>query len=182
MAGLSALNKEKNIMEEIKIYHSLWRMLLMGIGGLAFAVMIFLILRSPRPGNVIIGYIGIIFFGLGGLALIYWALKERLTGRPFLTITDEGIIYNGGWKQYEIRFADVNSFVLLGGRQNKFIGIRFKEGVERRKMEDANIIGRLARKFNLAVSGTQESISLSGVPMKPQELCDILNKRLKSAK
>ncbi|MBR6121046.1 MAG: hypothetical protein IKQ05_01480 [Prevotella sp.] len=169
-------------MEEIKIYHSLWRMLLMGIGGLAFAVMIFLILRSPRPGNVIIGYIGIIFFGLGGLALIYWALKERLTGRPFLTITDEGIIYNGGWKQYEIRFADVNSFVLLGGRQNKFIGIRFKEGVERRKMEDANIIGRLARKFNLAVSGTQESISLSGVPMKPQELCDILNKRLKSAK
>jgi hypothetical protein len=182
MAGLSALNKEKNIMEEIKIYHSLWRMLLMGIGGLAFAVMIFLILRSPRPGNVIIGYIGIIFFGLGGLALIYWALKERLTGRPFLTITDEGIIYNGGWKQYEIRFADVNSFVLLGGRQNKFIGIRFKEGVERRKMEDANIIGRLARKFNLAVSGTQESISLSGVPMKPQELCDILNKRLRSAK
>jgi hypothetical protein len=72
--------------------------------------------------------------------------------------------------------------VLLGGRQNKFVGIRFKEGVERQKMEDANIIGRLARKFNLAVSGTQESISLSGVPMKPQELCDILNKRLKSAK
>ena len=169
-------------MEEIKIYHSLWRMLLMGIGGLAFAFLIILILRSPKEGNVIIGYIGIAFFGLGGLAFIYWALKERLTGRPFLTITDEGIIYSGGWKQYEICFADVNSFVLLGGRQNKFIGIRFKEGVERQKMEDANIIGRLARKFNLAVSGTQESISLSGVPMKAQELCDILNERLKKAK
>lgn len=169
-------------MEEIKIYHSLWRMLLMGIGGLAFAVLNFLILRSPKPGNVFIGYIGIVFFGLGGLALIYWALKERLTGRPFLTITEEGIVYNGGWKQYEIRFADVNSFVLLGGRQNKFIGIRFKKGVERQKMEDASFIGRLARKFNLAVSGTQESISLSGVPMKAQELCDILNERLKNAK
>jgi hypothetical protein len=169
-------------MEEIKIYHSFWRMLLMGIGGLLFAVMIILILRSPRPGNVIIGYIGIVFFGLGGLALIYWALKEKLTGRPFLTITDEGIIYNGGWKQYEIRFADVNSFVLLGGRQSKIIGIRFKKGVERQKMEDANIISRLARKFNLTVSGTQESISLSGVPMKAQELCDILNERLENAK
>jgi hypothetical protein len=169
-------------MEEIKIYHSLWRMLLMGIGGLAFAVLIILILRSPRPGNVIIGYIGIVFFGLGGLALVYWALKERLTGRPFLTITDEGIINSGGWKQYEIRFVDVNSFVLLGGRKNKIIGIRFKEGVEHQKMEDANIIGRLARKFNLAVSGTQESISLSGVPMKARELCDILNERLKNAK
>ena len=154
----------------------------MGIGGLAFAVLIILILRSPRPGNVIIGYIGIVFFGLGGLALVYWTLKERLTGRPFLTITDEGIINSGGWKQYEIRFVDVNSFVLLGGRKNKIIGIRFKEGVEHQKMEDANIIGRLARKFNLAVSGTQESISLSGVPMKARELCDILNERLKNAK
>ena len=159
-------------------------MLLMGIGGLAFAVLSLDILDTPqpRPGNVIIGYIGIVFFGLGGLALIYWALKERLTGRPFLTITDEGIVYNGGWKQYEIRFVDVNSFVLLGGRQNKFIGIRFKKGVESQKMEDASFIGRLARKFNLAVSGTQESISLSGVPMKAQELCDILNERLKYAK
>ena len=157
-------------------------MLLMGIGGLAFAVMIILILRSPRPGNVIIGYIGIVFFGLGGLALIYWTLKERLTCRPFLTITDEGIICNRGWKQYEIRFTDVNSFVLLGGRQSKIIGIRFKKGVERQKMDNANIFGRLARKFNLAVSGTQESISLSGVPMKAQKLCDILNERLKNAR
>ena len=154
-------------------------MLLMGIGGLAFAVMIISILHSPRAGNVIIGYIGIVFFGLGGLALIYWALKERLTGRPFLTITDEGIVCNGGWKQYEIRFADVNSFVLLGGRQNKIIGIHYKKGVEHQKMEDANLIGRLARKFNLAVSGTQESISVSGVSIKAQELCDLLNDRLK---
>ena len=104
--------EREDVMEEIKIYHSLWRMLLMGIGGLAFAVMIILILRSLRPGNVIIGYAGIVFFGLGGLALIFWALKEKLSGRPFLTITDEVMIYNGGWKQYEIRFADVNSFVL----------------------------------------------------------------------
>ena len=166
-------------MEEIKIYHSLWRMLLMGIGGLAFAVMIISILHSPRAGNVIIGYIGIVFFGLGGLALIYWALKERLTGRPFLTITDEGIIYNGGWKQYEIRFAEVKSFVLLGGRRSKIIGIHYKKGVERQKIEDASLVGRIARKFNLAVSGTQESISVSSVSMKAQELCDILNERLK---
>ena len=114
--------------------------------------------------------------------LLYWLLKERLTGQPFLTITDEGVIYSGGWKQYEIRFADVNSFSLLGGRQNKIIGIHFKDGVERQKMEDANIIGRLARRFNLAVSGTQESISLSGVSMKAQELCDLLNDRLKHMK
>ena len=166
-------------MEEIRIYHSIWRMLLMGLVGLVFAALCVAILRSPRPGNEILGWISIVFFGLGGLALLYWALKEKLTGQPFLTITDESIVYSGGWKQYVIHFADVDSFVLLGGRQNKIIGIHYKMRVERQKMEDASFIGRLVRKFNKAVSGTQESISLTGVPMKAQELCDLLNERLK---
>ena len=154
-------------------------MLLMVIGCLAFAAMGIYILQSPKAGNVIIAWIGIIFFGIGGLFLLYWLLKERLTGRPFLTITDESIIYNGGWKQYEIRYAEVKSFVLLGGRQGKIIGIHYKKGVECQKIEDASLVGRIARKFNLAVSGTQESISVSGVSMKAQELCDILNERFK---
>ena len=153
-------------------------MLLMVIGCLAFAALGGMLLHSPRTNHVI-AWIGIIFFGLGGLALLYWLLKERLTGQPFLTITDEGVVYSGGWKRYEIRFADVNSFVLLGGKQNKIIGVHYKKGVERQKMEDASLIGRLARKFNLAVSGTQESISVSGVSIKAQELCDLLNDRLK---
>ena len=144
-------------------------MLLISISCLAFAAIAVMMLHSPQT-NHMIAWIGVVFFGLGGLSLLYWLLKERLTGQPFLTITDEGVIYSGGWKRYEIRFADVNSFSLLGGRQNKIIGIHFKDGVERQKMEDANIIGRLARKSNLAVSGTQESISVSGVSIKAQEL------------
>ena len=164
-------------MEEIRIYHSVWRMLLMSIGSLAFAAIGWTLLDSPRTNHVI-AWIGIIFFGLGGIALLYWLIKERVTGQPFLTITEEQIVCNGGWKRYEIRFADVKSFVLLSGRQNKIIGIRYKKGVERRKMEEASLVGRLARKFNLEVSGTQESISVSGVSVKAQELCDILNSRL----
>ncbi|MBO7378175.1 MAG: hypothetical protein J6U31_00265 [Bacteroidales bacterium] len=164
-------------MEEIKIYHSVWRMLLMSIGCLAFAVNGCMLLQSPRTNHVIV-WIGIIFFGLGGIVLLYWLIKERLTGQPFLTITDDCIICNGGWKKYVIRFADVESFVLLSGRQNNIIGIHYKKGVERQKMEEASFIGRLARKFNLEVSGTQESISVSGVSIKAQDLCNILNKRL----
>ena len=110
-------------MEEIKIYHSVWRMLLISISCLAFAAIAVMMLHSPQT-NHMIAWIGVVFFGLGGLSLLYWLLKERLTGQPFLTITDEGVIYSGGWKRYEIRFADVNSFSLLGGRQNKIIGIR----------------------------------------------------------
>lgn len=170
---------ESNIVEEIRIYHSVWRMLLLSIGSLAFAILGFLMTCSPRAGHVIMGWIGVVFFGLGGLGLLYWLLKERLTGQPYLTITEKSVIYNGGWKRFEIRFSDVNSFVLLGGKRNKMIGIRYKEGVEWQKMEDASLVGRLARKFSIAVSGTQESISLSGVSMKAQELCDILNERLR---
>ena len=117
------MNKNENIMEEIKIYHSVWRMLLISISCLAFAAIAVMMLHSPQT-NHMIAWIGVVFFGLGGLSLLYWLLKERLTGQPFLTITDEGVIYSGGWKRYEIRFADVNSFSLLGGRQNKIIGIR----------------------------------------------------------
>ncbi len=169
-------------MEEIRIYHSFWRMLLMGIGCLLFATLCLLLLYKPsanNPVNPLIGWIGVVFFGFGGIALLYWLLKERLTGQAFLTITDSGIVYSGGWKQYEIRFADVKSFVLLGGRQSKLIGIHYKPGVECQKMEDASFIGRLARQFNLAVSSTQESISVTGVPITARELCDLLNERLK---
>lgn len=129
--------------------------------------------------HLVFTWICILFFGLGSLLLLYWLLKERLTGQPYLTISDEGIVYDSVWKQFDIRFADVESFVLLGGRQNKFIGIHYKKGVERKKLAGANGVGRLFRKFNLAVSGTQESLSMSGTSMNAKDLCDMLNERLR---
>ena len=41
--------------------------------------------------------------------MLYASLKERLTGKPFLTVTDEAVIMEG-MKQAVIRFADVESF------------------------------------------------------------------------
>jgi len=179
------MKNNNSLMGEIKIYHSVWRMLLCVIGCFLFAVLCLLILQNSRSINVfnyVIGWVGVIFFGLGGLALLYWLLKERLTGQPYLTITDEGIVYRGGWKEYEIRFADVHSFELLVGRRSKLIGIRYKEGVEHQKIVDAGFAGRLARKFNLAVSNTQEAISVSGVSINAKVLCDLLNEKLKHVK
>ena len=42
--------------------------------------------------HVVVALIGIVFFGWCGLYILYVTLKERLTGKPFLTITDEVII------------------------------------------------------------------------------------------
>ena len=156
-------------------------MLLMCVGCLAFAAMGVDLLSVSSTVNHVIAWLGIVFFGCGGLVLLFWLLKERLTGRPFLTITEESVICNS-LRQYVIRFADVESFVLLGGKQEKLIGIHFKKGVEREKLENASIFSFLARKYNLAVSGTQESISVTGVSIKAQELCNLLNERVKQYK
>ena len=169
--------------EEVRIYHSLWRMLLLILGCAVFVAIGIAMVRDPRLGavNIAMAWLGIVFFGLGGIALLFWLLTERLTRRSFLTINDESVVYSSPFQQYEIRFADVESFVMLGVKHSKMIGIRYKEGVERQKLDDATFLGRLARKFNLSVSGTQESIAVTGLTIKAQELLDWLTDRLQQS-
>lgn len=45
--------------------------------------------------HIVVAWIGIVLFGLGGLYMLYATMKERLTGKLFLAITDEGIISEG---------------------------------------------------------------------------------------
>ena len=45
--------------------------------------------------HIVVAWIGIVLFGLGSLYMLYATMKERLTGKPFLAITDEGIISEG---------------------------------------------------------------------------------------
>ena len=98
------------MMETVRIYHSSWRMLLLVLTSLAFAVAGFLMaIHSTKGFHIVVGWIGVAFFGLGGLYMLYASLKERLTGKPFLTVTDEAVIMEG-MKQAVIRFADVESF------------------------------------------------------------------------
>lgn len=160
-------------MEEVRIYHSVWLMLLIGFTSLVLAVLSIIELLNHRVS----GWIGLLF-GLGGLTWLYRLMKERLAGHPFITITDESIIYSG----CEIRFADVESFKLLTTYQGYFIanyiGIRYKKDVERQKMENANLVRRLVLKYRLAVSGMHTAIYVTGASIKAQKLCDLLNDRL----
>ena len=82
---------------------------------------------------------------------------------------------NSGLKAWEVRFDDVESFFLVG----KMIGIRYKKDREIQKMEDASCLGRIVRHFNQRIGGSQEHLYVSNMTMKPQELCDLLNKRVK---
>ena len=70
-------------MEEIRVYHSPWRTLLLALGSLAFVALSVMMLNQPKNGfHVFVAWIGIAFFGLCGLYMLYATFKERLTGRP----------------------------------------------------------------------------------------------------
>ena len=123
------------------------------------------------------GWVGIAFFGLCGLCILYATQKERLAGRPFLTITDEAVISNRVI-QTVIRFADVESFEVVKMRRQQFIAIHYKPGVERQKMDGTNALGRSIRRLNHRLVNAHDTISTTGTGIKAEALCNLLNDRL----
>ena len=162
-------------MEEIRIYHSLWKTGLVILICFVFAALgIYSLVVHPEKSGFVF-WVGFLFFSFGGIFMLWLILKERITGKPYYLVTDESIIMNSGLKAWEVCFADVESFFLMG----KMIGIRYKKEKEIQKMEDANGLGRLVRHFNQRIGGSQEHLYVSNMTMNPQKLCDLLNERVK---
>lgn len=165
-------------MEEIRIYHSLWKTGLVVLVCFAFAALgIHSLVAHPEKSGFEI-WLGSLFFGLGGIFMLWLILRERITNKPYYVVTDESVTMNSGWKAWEVRFDDVERFFLVG----KMIGIRYRKDREIQKMEDASRIGRIVRQFNQRIGGSQEHLYASNMTMKPKELCDLLNERVKKKK
>lgn len=163
-------------MNEIKIYHSVWKNAITIISCLAFAGLgIFAGLR--KGGMPWIVWMAIAIFALGGLFMAYMVVKEKIAHQPFLIITDEYVRMNSG-KGYDIRYADVDAFFMTRVWSAKMIGIAYKKEIEARKMEDAKDVGRAVRRFNAKIAGTPEAIPANDLTMKPKEIIEILNERL----
>lgn len=162
-------------MEEIRIYHSLWKNGILILVCFAFAALGIhtLIVHPEKMGFWL--WMGLLFFGLGGLFMLWLILMERITDKPYYVVTDESVTMNSGLKAWEVRFADVERFFLAG----KMIGIRYNKDREIQKMEEASMLGRIIRRFNQRIGDAQEHLYVSNMTMKPQELCDLLNKRVK---
>lgn len=165
-------------METIKIYHSPWRMLLLAFACLTFVVgSVFMLEHTKDVFHVVVAWIGIVFFGFGALYMLYATLKERLTGKPFLTITDDRII-SEGLKQTVIHFSDVESFDVVKMRKQQFVAVHYKPDVEQQKLDEADTLDRSIRNLNRRLVNAQENISTVGTGMKAEALCDLLNERL----
>ncbi len=167
-------------MEDIKIYQSPLRMILLTLGCFAFAAVAgFLLYHNHLKSHkdLIMLWFGVVFFGLGGLILLYNTFKKILRAEPFLTITADRVICRGV-RPLVVKFADVKSFALKKVENQELIAIYYKPNVELQKMDESDVIERNIRSFNKYVMNAQDVISVVGMNMKSQELCDLLNERL----
>lgn len=168
-------------MKEIKIYHSLWRMMLLILACLLFVfVGIFILHMHRNMFHLVVGWLTILFFGCCGIMLLFSFLKERLFGQAHLTINDEELIYRRV-KTSHVRFADVESFKVREFNGHDFIAINYKPNVERQKMQKTSIFSNLYRSMNKRLIDAPESISSTDISMKADELCHLLNERLKQS-
>ena len=72
-------NRKPNDAEGIRVYQNLWKNLLLGICSLLFAIMGIFIIADDNcrmVTKIIGGWLGSIFFGVGGLAICIMSLSE----------------------------------------------------------------------------------------------------------
>ena len=168
-------------MEEIKIYSSLWRMMLLILACLLFVFAgIFILHMHRNMFHLVVGWVSILVFGCFGIILLFSFLKERLFGQAHLTINDEELTYRR-FRTIHVRFADVASFEVREIGDNEFVAINYRPDVERQMMQEASIFSYLYRSMNKRLIDAPESISVSDISLTANELCNILSKRIKRA-
>jgi len=165
-------------MKEIRVYHSLWKsvfLIAICFGFVAFGLHV---LSEFSSGGMVVIWLGVLLFGLGGLFMLWVLLKERNSGQAYYVITADSITMNSGFKSWTVRFADVDGFFLTRAALSNMIGIRYKQGVQVRKLKESGQLGRMVRQFNEQMSDTQEGLPADGLTMKPDALCNLLNERV----
>ena len=148
---------DKNI-KEIRIYHSLWKNILLTVGCFAFAAGGYFILHDANtswPTKVFGGIGSMVFFGCGGMLVFMMTLYNITTHIPFLIIHDDRLDI------YEQRKRTYRTIYLM------------------RKMENASCLTQRMMKFNVSVSGAIESILVQNLTMRGKEICNTLNNRMK---
>lgn len=167
-------------MGNISVYHSLWK------GGLTvaiqfgFAALGVYAFTHTHGFHRILAWLWTLTFTIAGILRLWLFLKERITRTPYYLITDDRIIVTPLTKKYEIHFADVQRFFLTKAGHQTMVGIEFIEDVELQKLEETGKAERAARRLNKKIIGSQEAISADALDIKPNDLCDILNERVKS--
>ncbi|MCR5314811.1 MAG: hypothetical protein K6E52_02800 [Bacteroidaceae bacterium] len=163
-------------MKEIKLYHKVcvivpWLLIMLGL------TIVFLIpITKGLNQRFWIWNWGMLLFSgavfLWGLSVI---IRERVLHIPPIIITDDKLIV--GKKEYN--FADIHHFDLIYFSQTTNIRIHYKPDVEAKKKSEAKGMDRIGRKINRIIMGAEDCIQVANLTMKPEKLCNLLNKRVK---
>ena len=165
-------------MDEIHIYHSIWKNAVIILVGLVFSAMGIYLLLNGKNGFLV--WASTLFFGLGSLFILYLLVRERLSDKPYLVITDKSVIMNSGPKSFEVSFADVDKFLFTDTFGTNMIGIRYTKEAEANKTANASAAGQKLRKVNKFIAGAPEAIPASELSIRPSVILELLNERLEA--
>lgn len=173
---------------EVRVYQSLWRNLLTVVLCLAMAVLCgWIILRDDCPlwVRVVSGWMGVIFFGGGGLFMLISVIYNRVRHIPFLVIRRDSVDMwvSAKFRYCTINFRDVKQFRRhTRGCFPHLIAIDYRNTPLREKMDRSSGFMRKLMSFNILFSGAIESIPVYDLTMNGGEICDLLNSRLERKK
>ena len=167
-------------MEEIRIYYSFWKRLLLNLLFIvSFVAMIWFFAADEgiRDADAMMVFCIILFcfFFLFYLFLLFNSLVEKVSHRPCMVISDKGIAVNGLLKKKFINFSDVVRFELrqITWPYNELLVI-YNPEASKKILEGLNVILRLIRQKE----NYQEGLDILFIDMEAKKLCNLLNERL----
>ena len=163
-------------MEEIKLYHKVWMALPPLLILLGLSIVAIVPITKGLDARFWIWDLSLLLLSGGtflwGLSVL---IRERLLHIPPIIITEDKLIV--GKKEYN--FADIHHFDLIYFSQTTNIRIHYMPDVEAKKKSEAKGMERIGRKINRIIMGAEDCIQVANLTMKPEKLCNLLNKRLK---
>ena len=162
-------------MEEIKINISIkvWIYILLAVAA-CFAIIMGVSRIVGGPGAIGADKYHMItmFICMTSIILVPAYIKHRTK----LVVTDVQLRVNAP-EPWVVQLSGVESFYVGKFKGRKYIGIRYKddtwEGHKENNTEDRK------RRLKAAMQGYPYEVYVSGLTMKPQEICDLLNERIK---
>ena len=150
-------------MEELKVYNSFWKKSILFLVCIIFTCLaIDAITHHPEKDHMWT-WLSILLFGGGGLLYLYLIIKERLSHRPYITVTDttltvnHGYVIGRGWFMAEIQLADISRF----------------------ELEPLSIVHRRGPRLIIHYKdATTGQIPTTYINISSRRLCDQLNQRL----
>ena len=162
-------------MEEIKINVSIkvWIYILLAVAAW-FAIIMGISRAVGGPGAI--GANNYYMITMFICVTTFILVPAYIKGKTMLIITDVQLRVNAP-EPWVVQLSGVESFYVDKFKGRKFIGIRYKDNVEGGFPEEVIAEGR-KRRLKAGMQGYPYEVYVSGLSMKPQEICDLLNSRI----